>query len=288
MTVFKPNGVRSGFWALDLGNIIPEIVDCGISHEPSPVSLGPHVHRHWQIVYQSAGVAEWALMGCRTLRLEPGSFYSVSPNINHWLKPGSDTTLHYLFIGLDLQAMNGRHPDWELPKLLQKPFSLSGVQQFEKLFTHVIEEATTRSLHQETGLRLALDRLLLEIVRMRSQQAAVQPAAIIHPAVSRTMHLLQTRFREPWSLQKLAYNAGISRTRLAELFQQLTGSSMHQFQNRMRIQHAESLLSRSDLSIGEIAHECGFATSQHFARIFKQFTGRPPRAKRTSVQHTTQ
>jgi AraC-like DNA-binding protein/uncharacterized cupin superfamily protein len=283
VTVLKPNGIRSGFWALDLQNIIPEIVDCGISHEPGSTGLGPHIHRHWQLVYQSAGVAELVLMGNRTLKLSPGSFYSISPNTNHWLKAGSHMSLHYLFIGLDLRAMNGRYPEWNLPNLLQRPFSLSGVQQFETLFTHVIEEATSRSLHQETGLRFALDRLLLEIVRIRTQRVTDRSTAVIHPAVSRTVHLLQTRFREPWSLHQLAHYAGISRTRLAELFQQMTGSSIHQFQNKLRIQHAESLLSWSDLSVSEIAQECGFATSQHFSRIFKQFTGRPPRAGRTPV-----
>jgi transcriptional regulator GlxA family with amidase domain len=94
----------------------------------------------------------------------------------------------------------------------------------------------------------------------------------MHPAVSRALSLLQTRFRENWSLERLASESGISRARLARLFRRQVGTSIHKVLNKIRVEHAQGLLKDSDLSIGEIADDCGFATSQHFARIFRQFT----------------
>ena len=41
---------------------------------------------------------------------------------------------------------------------------------------------------------------------------------------------------------------------------------------RLRVERARSLLLTTDQNITEIAHQCGFMTSQHFARIFRQFT----------------
>jgi AraC-like DNA-binding protein len=61
---------------------------------------------------------------------------------------------------------------------------------------------------------------------------------------------------------------------LAELFTVETGYSIRKFLTRVRVQYAEILLSHSDLPIGDIAAECGFATIQHFSRVFKQMHGR--------------
>jgi transcriptional regulator GlxA family with amidase domain len=95
----------------------------------------------------------------------------------------------------------------------------------------------------------------------------------MHPAVSRALNLLQTRFRETWSLERLASESAMSRARLAQLFRRQVGTSIHKVLNKVRVQHGQMLLRDSELSIGEIAMDCGFATSQHFARIFRQLTG---------------
>jgi AraC family transcriptional regulator len=74
-------------------------------------------------------------------------------------------------------------------------------------------------------------------------------------------------------LQGLARESGISRARLAQLFRQQVGSSIHKVLNKIRVEHAQRLLKESGLSVSEIAQDCGFATSQHFARIFRGLTG---------------
>lgn len=42
---------------------------------------------------------------------------------------------------------------------------------------------------------------------------------------------------------------------------------------RLKIERSRHLLRHTAQSITEIAMECGFASSQHFARIFKNFSG---------------
>jgi transcriptional regulator GlxA family with amidase domain len=44
----------------------------------------------------------------------------------------------------------------------------------------------------------------------------------------------------------------------------------------MRVRHAETLLLDSQLPVNAVASESGFATGQHFARIFKQVNGLQP------------
>jgi transcriptional regulator GlxA family with amidase domain len=120
---------------------------------------------------------------------------------------------------------------------------------------------------------LGLDALILEMVRAGTGGNGNAVNAFRHPAVSRALNLLRARFRENWPLERLASESGISRARLAQLFRDQIGTSIHKVLNKVRVEHAQGLLKDSTLSISEIAADSGFATSQHFARIFRQLIG---------------
>jgi transcriptional regulator GlxA family with amidase domain len=66
------------------------------------------------------------------------------------------------------------------------------------------------------------------------------------------------------------------RQSLAQLFRRETGTSVHKFLNKMRVRHPETLLLDSQMPVNAVASESGFATGQHFARIFKQVNGLQP------------
>jgi transcriptional regulator GlxA family with amidase domain len=140
----------------------------------------------------------------------------------------------------------------------------------------MLEEATVALSHQSAALRLALDMLVLDVIRTVSQPIDARSSVARHPAVLRAIHLLESRFSEPWTLNEIAEHVGISRAHLAKLFQQDTGIPMHKFLNRVRISRAEQLLRNSELSCESIAVECGFGISQHFSRAFKLHAGLTP------------
>ena len=83
-----------------------------------------------------------------------------------------------------------------------------------------------------------------------------------------------------WTLQQMADQCGLQRTRLSTLFQKLTGSTPMEYLARLRMEHAKMLLRETELKIIEIALECGFSTSQHFANTFRRTTNMTPSAYR--------
>jgi len=126
---------------------------------------------------------------------------------------------------------------------------------------------------------VSLSRLLiLELVR------CVQPGRkerqIVPGVETRMRHCVQAireRAHEPWTLATMARLAGLNRTRFAALLKTMTGDAPTIYLRRMRVLRAQEWLRDTDRSITEIAHRSGFSTSQHFARIFKQFSGRTAR-----------
>ena len=273
MQILRTKGVIYGFHAIELNQIVPEVVDLG-EHWESPGSQEEeHQHRYWEFGYAAEGRSELHVGESRKFHLSAGSFWSVTAGTNHWLRRGPESRHHRLFVGLQLPIIMDRHSEWNPRKLLREVVVLQEVYQFEQLFSRIITEGATPSNYQAPALRLGVDALLLELVRAGTEGNRRAANAVMHPAVSRALNLLQTRFRENWSLERLASEAGISRARLAQLFRRQVGISIHKVMNKVRVEHAQTLLKDSDLSIGEIAEDCGFATSQHFARIFRQLTG---------------
>jgi transcriptional regulator GlxA family with amidase domain len=118
--------------------------------------------------------------------------------------------------------------------------------------------------------------LVLDVMRAVTKPLDARSSVARHPAVLRAIHLLEARFREPWTLNEIAAHVGISRAHLAKLFQEDTGVPMHKFLNRVRISRAEQLLRNSKLSCESIAVECGFGIIQHFSRAFRLHTGMTP------------
>jgi AraC family transcriptional regulator len=273
MQILRTKGVIYGFHAIELNQIVPEVVDLG-DHWESPGSREEgHQHRYWEMGCLAEGTSELYVGGGNRFSLGSGSFWSVPAGTMHWLRRGPDTRHHRLFVGLQLPIIEARHAEWNLRSLLRGVVVLHEVYQFEQLFSRIVTEGATPSHYQAAALRLGVDALLLEIVRATKDGNRRAANAVMHPSVSRALNVLQTRFRENWSLERLASASGMSRARLAQLFRGQVGSSIHKVLNKVRVEHAQMLLKDSDLTISGIAQDCGFATSQHFARIFRRVTG---------------
>jgi len=87
---------------------------------------------------------------------------------------------------------------------------------------------------------------------------------------------IQADCSQEWRLRDCMTHTRLQATRLTALFKQVTGDSPMTFVQRTRVQNAEALLTETDKSATEIAFTCGFSTSQHFSRVFRQFTNRTP------------
>ena len=279
MQFLRPAELKAGFWAIDDRRLVPELIDFGQGWAHSGLKLHPHVHRHWELYFQVEGETEWAIMGQKMFNLQSGSLYWMGPNINHWMMRSSESN-RYMFVGLDLRPIRKRVPELA-EAALDGCRQVQGVNELEPYFSEVLREGTTERSYQGVGLRLAVDTLVLNVVRLFGAARETHSTLPTHPAVGRAMQLLSSRFREPWTLDRLARQVGVSRGRLAALFSAETGSTIHRVLLKRRIAAAEGLLQQSDLSVSEIALACGFQTGEHFARVFRSHHGYSPRDFRT-------
>lgn len=77
-------------------------------------------------------------------------------------------------------------------------------------------------------------------------------------------------------IDELASAARVSRSYLDRLFQAEFGISAAAGLEGLRFSGAEALLTRTDMTIGSIAHQCGFADLYYFSHRFARRYGVPP------------
>jgi AraC family transcriptional regulator len=88
---------------------------------------------------------------------------------------------------------------------------------------------------------------------------------------------MQAHLGEDLSLSAIAEELGMSQYYFCHLFKRSTGISPHQYLIRQRVERSKILLKQRDRTVTSIALECGFASSSHFAKCFRQLTGLNPK-----------
>jgi AraC family L-rhamnose operon regulatory protein RhaS len=91
--------------------------------------------------------------------------------------------------------------------------------------------------------------------------------------VASFLEALPKTCERPWTLGAMAEACGVGRTRFGQLVRQQTGDTPILALNRARIARAEQRLRETHQSVTRIAHDCGFSSSQYFARMFREYVG---------------
>lgn len=94
--------------------------------------------------------------------------------------------------------------------------------------------------------------------------------------IKRVLDLVEDRLLDDITLAEMAAAAGVSPSRLIPLFKAATGAAPYSWVLGRKIARAIDLMTSTRLTITEIAHMLGFASSQHFATAFRKRTGVAP------------
>jgi two-component system response regulator YesN len=112
------------------------------------------------------------------------------------------------------------------------------------------------------------------------------PVALASPtrkselSIQKVIKLIELRYWDDLTLAGLAAEVGMSKFHLSRRFRAGTGVTLRSYLLRTRLERAKVLLSRSGVSITEVALGVGFGDLPRFDKLFKRFTGLTPSAYR--------
>jgi transcriptional regulator GlxA family with amidase domain len=105
------------------------------------------------------------------------------------------------------------------------------------------------------------------------------------PKIKKVLQYVDSNPLESVSIDELARLAGLSRSRLCQLFKSEVGMTPGRFIKNARFERARGLLEGTDLSVKQIMMEVGFADPSHFLRDFRKVYGLSPSKYRSAVAH---
>ncbi len=102
-------------------------------------------------------------------------------------------------------------------------------------------------------------------------------------ALRRALAWIGASGHEAVDLPALARAAGVSPAQLVKLFKRHLGTTPLRYVWEARTRRGVQLLRETGLTVGEVAHRCGFQTPFHFSRWCRELHGLPPRALRAQA-----
>lgn len=147
-------------------------------------------------------------------------------------------------------------------------------------FSYAADEIAAGRMGSDTVFAKLSELLFVEAIRRHAESLPEGQtgwlAGLKDPYVSRAMALLHARVRDPWTVDELSRQVGLSRSALAVRFNHVIGLPPMQYLANWRMQVAAQELLDSRKSISRIAQEIGYDTEASFTRAFKRQMGAPP------------
>ncbi len=106
------------------------------------------------------------------------------------------------------------------------------------------------------------------------------------PKLTEAVTLMEANLEEPMSLDELSGYVGISRRQLERLFKKYLSCVPTRYYLELRLNRARQLLLQTNKSIVDVALACGFISSPHFSKCYRDYFGIPPRDERRLHQAT--
>jgi AraC family transcriptional regulator len=118
----------------------------------------------------------------------------------------------------------------------------------------------------------SIEMLLLDLINRESSYKKTPPVWL-----KQIVEILHDSWNEEISITDLAEAIGIHPKTISKYFPRYFNCTLGEYRRRLKIEKSLSLIKTSNLSLTEIAYECGFYDQSHFTGIFKELTGFLPK-----------
>ncbi|MDF2922250.1 MAG: AraC family transcriptional regulator [Paenibacillaceae bacterium] len=252
-----------------------------------------HWHAHIEILVFMKGEAS-VTCGNVVMKAGAGDIIVVNSNELHSLIAQSEDLFYYALI-CDPSLLHSRSTDAVETKFIT-PLIQNRLLFCNKIGSDETLRACLLTLigeldRRETGYELAVKSQLYGLLALlvRSHTATSLAAEEYLERMRRLKRFdpvfrrIEESYRESLTIEELARTAGLSRFHFSRLFKELTGKTVTDYVNAVRIDMSEQLLRSTPLTLSEIAELTGFNDIYYFSRMFKKYKNVPPSEWRRNV-----
>ncbi len=258
-----------------------EVITVASSFESPGSTFGPFLLDRYALTWIVEGGGTTTLDG-EPHATTPGTILSMLPGMTLRHDWGSARSFQ-AFIVFDFSSLP---KDFPAPAQWPRRRQLSGDETFLELWRFLLameQTGLSAARGQDRAARAAIVIQSLELLLRMFVSGVVdgqgRTSAALPRAVERALDFMLDRVargKVRFDLQAVARAAGVTPQHLCRAFRRELDASPIECAHLMRVEHAASVLERTDQTLAEVAERFGYSSAFHFSRVFKQVYGLPP------------
>lgn len=149
--------------------------------------------------------------------------------------------------------------------------------KLKDMFFDILAEYQKETSYKEFILQGMLFRLFTTVL----EEHIPSPGTTLHPTpltpqIINAIVYMENHYKEQPSMDEVARFAGFSSGYFSRLFHTQLGMTYSTYLCNIQLRHVQILLSTTELSVMEIAHETGYCHGEYLSAQFKRKTGMTP------------
>ena len=222
------------------------------------------------IAYAQSGGASYTV-GEDTFQLKKGNVLFIKEGATY--RGNADVENPWTFFGIGFSIETGDAQTEKLLSELPNVFRSSDSSQMAANFAELYRVWSTKS----TGYLIKCRSLILDIIYMLlSDEFRRGKSSAHYGKIEEIVDMMRENCDKTYSLDELCKISGLSSSHFRMLFKEMTGLSVVQFQNRLKIDRAKDLILSGNCNVTEAACAVGFSNVYYFSRMFRKLTGKNP------------
>jgi transcriptional regulator GlxA family with amidase domain len=194
------------------------------------------------------------------------------------LLDGYECSVHWEFLAAMQEDFPRVSMSASLFTLDRNRFTSSGGTAPMDMMLHLIGREHGRELSAAISEMFVYERIRNE---QDHQRVPLKHVLGTHqPKLQEIVALMEANLEEPISLDNLAEYVELSRRQLERLFQKYLNCTPSRYYLRLRLIRARQLLKQTSMSLIELAAVCGFVSTPHFSKCYREHFGIPPSDER--------
>ena len=169
------------------------------------------------------------------------------------------------------------HMDFEDAPQFNEWRILSNMSYVKKQVQQIYTEAKKKHIGWRTRANSLLGEILVEALRAEIRDSDMSRLRDV-------LDYINASYNSPMSNAEIAAKFGYHPNYLSNLFQRVTGKSLHRYLRSLRLSRAEELICTTEIPIVRIAEMCGFTDIPNFSVAFKKEMGMTPSQCRKSAE----
>lgn len=273
-------------------DVVIEWVDIIFEQIGTASKCPPHAHTWFEFNYVLTGQLE-TRFGGDSITVQEGEFFLIPPGMVHshvYTRGNPHEGMCFRWRLACVEPEDEKAEDSLYARLHRlhnwRPGSYRDEEGLGRLLMQFLEEAAVS--RSELGLQLLLVRLLdqLSLLQQDIEGDAKSTRTTQDPIVRKVEIYLEDFQGSHLNVTELAASLHMSYGHLSRQYKKLSGNTIVERMNQIRLEKARELLLLPGSLISEVAEQAGFADLSYFSRAFKKYYGQGPQSYRREYNGT--